>query len=50
VQRVYEQVKKVDLIDEIIVATDDQMVFDVVDKSNDNVIMISKNHKTGNVR
>ncbi|SDH60467.1 3-deoxy-manno-octulosonate cytidylyltransferase (CMP-KDO synthetase) [Halanaerobium congolense] len=49
-QRVYEQVKKVSLIDEVIVATDDKRIFDEVKKFNSNVIMTSKDHKTGTDR
>jgi 3-deoxy-manno-octulosonate cytidylyltransferase (CMP-KDO synthetase) len=50
VQRVYEQVKKVSLIDEVIVATDDQRIFDEVKKNNGNVTITSKEHKTGTDR
>jgi 3-deoxy-manno-octulosonate cytidylyltransferase (CMP-KDO synthetase) len=50
VQRVYEQVKKVDLVDKVIVATDDQRIFDEVKSFNGNVIMTSKDHKTGTDR
>lgn len=50
VLRVYEQVKKVILIDEVIVATDDQRIFNEVKNFNGNVIMTSKDHKTGTDR
>lgn len=50
VQRVYEQVKKVSLVDKVIVATDDQRIFNEVKSFKGNVIMTSKDHKTGTDR
>ena len=50
VQRVYEQVKKVNLVDEVIVATDDKRIFNKVSKIKGKVIMTSKDHKTGTDR
>jgi 3-deoxy-manno-octulosonate cytidylyltransferase (CMP-KDO synthetase) len=50
VQRVYEQVKKVSLVDKVIVATDDQRIFNKVKSFKGNVIMTSKDHKTGTDR
>jgi len=50
IQRVYEQAKKVNLIDEVIVATDDQKIFNEVRSFNGNIIMTSKAHKTGTDR
>jgi 3-deoxy-manno-octulosonate cytidylyltransferase (CMP-KDO synthetase) len=50
VQRVYEQVKKVSLVDKVIVATDDQRIFNEVKRFKGNVIMTSKDHKTGTDR
>jgi 3-deoxy-manno-octulosonate cytidylyltransferase (CMP-KDO synthetase) len=50
VQRVYEQVKKVSLIDQVIIATDDQRIFKEVKKFKGKVVMTSKSHKTGTDR
>ncbi|RCW44772.1 3-deoxy-manno-octulosonate cytidylyltransferase [Halanaerobium sp. MA284_MarDTE_T2] len=50
VRRVYEQVEKVSLIDEIIVATDDQRIYDEIKNFDGNVIMTTKDHKTGTDR
>jgi len=50
VQRVYEQVKKVNLIDIVIIATDDQRILNEVKKFKGKVVMTSKNHKTGTDR
>ena len=49
IQRVYEAVKKSD-VDEIIVATDDERIFNAVAKFNGNVLMTSLKHQTGTDR
>lgn len=50
IQRVYEQVKKVSLVDKIMVATEDKRIFDEINSFKGNAIMTSKNHKTGTDR
>jgi len=50
IQRVYEGVKKSQLIDEVIVATDDQRIFDHVQHFGGKVIMTSATHSTGTDR
>lgn len=50
IQRVYEQVKKVSLVDKVIIATDDQRIFKEVKRFKGDVIMTSKGHKTGTDR
>lgn len=49
IQRVYESVKKSN-VDEILVATDDERIFDCVKKFNGNVLMTSPKHETGTDR
>lgn len=48
IQRVYEQVKKV--IDDVFVATDDQRIYDEVEKFGGKVVMTSPNHRSGTDR
>ncbi len=50
IQWVFEGVKKSRLIDDIIIATDDERIKDIVLSFNGNVIMTSKTHKTGSDR
>ncbi len=49
IQRVYEQVQKAELLDEVIVATDDQRIFDHV-KTFGQVEMTREDHKSGTDR
>ncbi len=48
IQRVYEQVK--DFMDETVVATDDQRIFDTVQAFGGKVVMTSEDHKSGTDR
>jgi len=48
IQRVYEQAAK--SIENVVVATDDNRIFDEVKRFNGNVVMTSENHKTGTDR
>ena len=48
IQRVYEQVRKV--IDKVVVATDDERIFDVVHSFGGEVVMTSPNHQSGTDR
>ena len=48
IRRVYENVK--DLLDEVIVATDDQRIYDEVKSFSGNVIMTSPDHQSGTDR
>ncbi len=50
IQRVYEQVQQARLIDEIVVATDDQRIEEHVRSFNGNVIMTSTDHRSGTDR
>ncbi len=50
IQWVYNRVKSVSLIDEVIVATDDRRIFDVVKKFGGEVMMTSKKHQSGTDR
>jgi 3-deoxy-manno-octulosonate cytidylyltransferase (CMP-KDO synthetase) len=50
IQRVYEGAVKSDLIHEVIVATDDQRIFDEVIRFGGKVVMTSSHHKTGTDR
>ena len=50
IQLVYERVKKVSLINEVIVATDDKRIFDTVKTFGGKVMMTSKNHQSGTDR
>ena len=50
IYHVYKRVEKCDLIDELIVATDDQRIFDVVSDFGGNVVMTSSEHPTGTDR
>ncbi|MBO7382182.1 MAG: NTP transferase domain-containing protein, partial [Muribaculaceae bacterium] len=43
IQRVYEQVKKA--VDDVIVATDDQRIFDAVEAFGGKAVMTSTNHR-----
>lgn len=50
IQRVYEQAKKASLVNEVIVATDDQRIYDHVLSFEGKVEMTDKNHKSGTDR
>lgn len=50
IQRVYEQSKKAGLIDELVVATDDQRIYNHVESFGGNVVMTSSNHTSGTDR
>ncbi len=50
IQRVYEQAQKASLVNEVIVATDDQRIFDHVRSFGGKVEMTDKNHKSGTDR
>lgn len=50
VQRVYEQAKKASSLADVVVATDDERVFNAVKAFKGNVIMTSSNHKSGTDR
>lgn len=50
IQRVYERVSRYEDLDFVIVATDDQRIYDVVKSFNGNVIMTSVHHKNGTER
>lgn len=50
IQRVYEQVQKATEIDDVVVATDDERVFQVVEGFGGSVLMTSANHLTGTDR
>lgn len=50
IQRVYEGAKKSDKLAEVIVATDDQRIFDHVQSFGGKVMMTSKNHPSGTDR
>jgi len=50
IQRVFEQCKKCDKLNTIVVATDDKRIYDHVKAFNGNAIMTSKTHKTGTER
>ena len=50
VQRVYEQAKKADRLAEVVVATDDERIFNAVESFGGKAVMTSKNHKSGTDR
>lgn len=50
VQWVYENVKKCRLVDKVIVATDDERIYEIVRRFNGEVMMTSKYHKSGTDR
>jgi 3-deoxy-manno-octulosonate cytidylyltransferase (CMP-KDO synthetase) len=50
IQRVYEQSKKASSLAEVVVATDDERIFNAVKAFKGNVIMTSSNHKSGTDR
>ena len=50
IQRVYEQVQKCSNITDIVVATDDQRIFDHVQSFGGEVMMTSENHQSGTDR
>ncbi|MFN3551285.1 MAG: 3-deoxy-manno-octulosonate cytidylyltransferase, partial [Endomicrobiia bacterium] len=50
IQWVYENVKKCDLVDRVIVATDDERIFNIVKNFGGEVMMTSKKHKSGSDR
>ena len=50
IQRVYEQAKKSEMINELVVATDDERIFEVVKSFGGNVLMTSTDHQNGTER
>jgi 3-deoxy-manno-octulosonate cytidylyltransferase (CMP-KDO synthetase) len=50
IQRVYEQAKKVSSLSKVIVATDDQRIYDAVIAFGGEVVMTSENHQSGTDR
>jgi len=50
IQWVYENVKNCSLIDKVVVATDDKRIFEIVKRFGGEVMMTSKNHKSGSDR
>lgn len=50
IQRVYEQAKKATKLTDVIVATDDERIFNHVKEFNGNVVMTSTEHQTGTDR
>ena len=50
VQRVYEQVRKVELFDDVLVATDDQRIFDAVTAFGGKAVMTSEDCPSGTDR
>lgn len=50
IQRVYEQAKKCSSLDDVVVATDNQEIFDHVAAFNGKIIMTSANHQSGTDR
>ena len=50
IQRVYEQSKKSTALDEVIVATDDQRIFDHVKSFGGRVVMTKESHQSGTER
>lgn len=50
IQRVYEQVKKAERIDKVVVATDDQRIFDHIKSFGGKVMMTSNTHQSGTDR
>jgi len=50
VQLIYEQAKKASVLDEIIIATDDERIKDAVEKFNGKAVLTSKEHISGTER
>ncbi|MBF0287969.1 MAG: 3-deoxy-manno-octulosonate cytidylyltransferase [SAR324 cluster bacterium] len=50
IQQVYERVTQVDAIDRVLIATDDQRIFEAVKMFGGNVIMTRSDHQTGTDR
>ena len=50
IQRVYEQAKKASSLHEVVVATDDQKIFDAVENFGGKVVMTSAKHQSGTDR
>lgn len=50
IQRVYEQASKASLVQEVIVATDDQRIYDAVIAFSGNVVMTADTHQSGTDR
>ena len=50
IQRVYEQAKKADKLAEVVVATDDERIFNAVVGFGGKAVMTSTNHKSGTDR
>ena len=50
IQRVYEQASKSDLLDNVIVATDDERICKCIEKFGGQVMMTSKSHRNGTER
>ena len=50
IQRVYENVMKADVLDEVLVATDEQRILDAVERFGGKAVMTSSEHTTGTDR
>ncbi|SVC57349.1 uncharacterized protein METZ01_LOCUS310203, partial [marine metagenome] len=50
IQLVSEQAEKANLVNEVVIATDDKRIYDVVLDFGGNAIMTSKNHQSGTDR
>lgn len=50
IQRVFEQVSKSQKLDKVVVATDDERIYQHIESIGGNVMMTSKNHQTGTDR
>ena len=50
IQRVYEQASKAESLQEVIVATDDQRIYDEAERIGGDAIMTSSNHESGTDR
>jgi 3-deoxy-manno-octulosonate cytidylyltransferase (CMP-KDO synthetase) len=50
IQRVYENVMKADVLDNVLVATDDQRIIEAVERFGGKAVMTSKDHTTGTDR
>lgn len=50
IQRVYENVMKTDVLDDVLVATDDQRIVEAVERFGGKAVMTSKDHTTGTDR
>ena len=50
IQHVYERAKKAELVNRVIVATDDSRIFDAVERFGGKAVMTSESHKSGTDR